>query len=117
MKGLALHSVLTDLWAVVADANRYFAAEEPWTLRKTDPARMATVLYVTLETVRQVSILAQPFVPGSAAKLLDLLALPADARDFASLGEVGRLVPGTQLPPPVAVFPRYVEAEAATTDA
>ena len=108
-----LKPYLDAVWAVVADANRYFAGEEPWALRKTDPARMGTVLYVTAETVRQVAILAQPVMPRSAARLLDLLAVPADARSFASLGEAGRLEAGRALPPPVAIFPRYVEQEKA----
>ena len=46
----ALHTVLAEIWAVVAEANRYFASQEPWVLRKQDPARMGTVLYVTAET-------------------------------------------------------------------
>ena len=50
-------------------------------------------------------------MPGSAAKLLDLLALPAGERSFTALGEAGRLKAGSVLPRPVAVFPRYVEAE------
>ena len=49
MQDFALHTALSDIWAVVAEANRYFAAQEPWVLRKQDPARMATVLYVTAE--------------------------------------------------------------------
>ena len=61
---------------MVAEANRYFAGAEPWALRKTDPARMGTVLYVTAEAVRQVAILVQPVMPDSAAKLLDLLGVP-----------------------------------------
>ena len=71
-----LHQVLNAVWAVVADANRYFAGEAPWALAKTDPARQGTVLYVTAEVLRQIAILAQPFMPESAAKLLDLLAVP-----------------------------------------
>jgi methionyl-tRNA synthetase len=106
-----IHQALNAIWAVVADANRYFAVAAPWELRKTDPVRMGTVLYVTAEVVRQVGILIQPVMPGSAARLLDLLATPADARSFAALGEAGRLASGTALPAPVAVFPRYVEAE------
>ena len=51
------------VWSVVADANRYFAAQEPWALRKSDFARMETVLYVTAEVIRQVAILAQPAMP------------------------------------------------------
>jgi methionyl-tRNA synthetase len=113
MKTQALHQVLNAVWAVVADANRYFAGEAPWALAKTDPARQGTVLYVTAEVIRQVAILAQPFVPGSAAKLLDLLNIPPGKRDFAALGAGARLAPGTTLPPIAPVFPRYVETEAA----
>jgi methionyl-tRNA synthetase len=62
--------------------------------------------------VRQIAILAQPAMPESSAKLLDSLGIPADARNFAALGEASRIAPGTQLPPPVGVFPRYVEPKA-----
>lgn len=107
----AIHRFLETTWSVVADANRYFAGAEPWALKKTDPERMGTVLYVTAEVVRQIAILAQPVMPASMSAMLDMLAVPADARDFARLGEPGRLAPGTSLPKPEAVFPRYVEAE------
>ena len=107
-----LHQVLNAVWAVVADANRYFAGEAPWALAKTDPAKQATVLYVTAEVLRQVAILAQPFVPTSAAKLLDLLAVPADERSFAFLDGKHRIAAGSKLPAPAPVFPRYIEAEA-----
>ena len=112
MKTQQLHQVLNTVWDVVADANRYFAGEAPWALAKTDPARQGTVLYVTAEVIRQVAILAQPFIPASAGKLLDLLAVPADERSFAALGGAHRLAPGTTLPAPSGVFPRYVEPEA-----
>ena len=105
----AMHRALESIWNVVADANRYFAAAEPWALRKTNPERMGTVLYVTAEAVRQVAILAQPFVPASASELLDLLAQPEERRSFAFLGPDGRLQPGLAVPAPKPVFPRYVE--------
>ncbi len=76
MKTQQLHQVLNTVWAVVADANRYFAGEAPWALAKTDPVRQGTVLYVTAEVLRQVAILCQPFIPASAAKLLDILGDP-----------------------------------------
>jgi methionyl-tRNA synthetase len=116
MKTQQLHQVLNAAWAVVADANRYFAGEAPWALAKTDPARQGTVLYVTAEVIRQVAILAQPFMPVSAGKLLDLLAIPADERYFAMLGSAHRVAHGVALPTPTPVFPRYVES-AATTQA
>ncbi len=105
MKDLALHAILAEIWAVVAEANRYFAGQEPWKLRKSDRARMNAVLYTTLETIRTVGILVQPFVPEAAGKLLDLLAVPAGARSFADLGEGGRLKAGTPLPPPEPGLP------------
>ncbi len=107
-----LHQVLNAVWTVVADANRYFAGEAPWALAKTDPARQGTVLYVTAEVLRQIAILAQPFVPASAGKLLDLLAVPAAERNFSFLDGKHRLAGGAMLPAPVPVFPRYVESAA-----
>lgn len=103
----ALHLGLEAIWHVLGETNRYFSQQEPWVLRKTDPARMATVLYVTLEVVRIVGILVQPVMPGSAEKILDLLGQTPEARTFTDLET--RIVAGTPLPKPVGVFPRYVE--------
>jgi methionyl-tRNA synthetase len=108
-----IHQALNAVWAVVAEANRYFAGEAPWALAKTDPQRQRTVLYVTAEVIRQIAILAQPVMPESSAKLLDSLGIPQDARDFAALGGAARIKPGTELPPPAPVFPRYIEPSAA----
>jgi methionyl-tRNA synthetase len=106
-----LHQVLNTVWSVVAEANRYFASEAPWTLRKTDPQRMMAVLYVTAEVIRQIAILVQPFMPAAAARLLDLIAVPISERDFSRLGGSNRLAGGIALPAPNPVFPRYVETE------
>ena len=105
-----IHVWLNAVWAVVAEANRYFANEAPWALAKTDPARQRTVLYVTAEVVRQIAILTQPVMPLSSEKLLDSLGIPqGDARKFATLGGATRIAPGTTLPAPQGVFPRYIE--------
>ena len=112
MKTQQLHQVLGIVWAVVAETNRYFAGEAPWALAKSDPPRQATVLYVTAEVLRQVAIMAQPFMPGSAGKLLDLLAVPAGERQFNELGGGHRIAAGSVLPPPIPIFPRYVDSEA-----
>ncbi|WP_423888712.1 methionine--tRNA ligase, partial [Bradyrhizobium sp.] len=108
-----IHQALNAVWAVVAEANRYFAGEAPWALAKTDPARQGTVLYVTAEVVRQVAILAQPAMPQACARLLDILGIPAkiESRNFAALGT--RIKPGVVLPAPAPVFPRYIEPTAA----
>jgi methionyl-tRNA synthetase len=111
MKTQQLHQVLASVWAVVAEANRYFASEAPWALAKTQPARQATVLYVTAEVIRQIGILCLPFMPDSAGKLLDLLAVPSNERCFSMLGGGRRIAPGPALPAPTPVFPRYIERE------
>lgn len=103
---------LEAMWHVLGECNAYFAEQQPWVLRKTDPARMNTVLYVTLEVLRQVAILSQPVMPGSAAKVLDLLGQESEeSRLFSALGT--RLVAGTALPAPAPVFPKYEEPEEA----
>ncbi|MGF0538117.1 methionine--tRNA ligase [Agrobacterium sp. ES01] len=114
MDRLAIHKAVTAIIAVVSEADRYFAGQEPWALKKTDPQRMGTVLYVTAEVVRQIAILLQPVMPDSAAKLLDLVASPADKRDFSALGAANRLIAGTPLEAPKPVFPRYVAPDAET---
>lgn len=106
-----IHRAVAAVIGLVSETDRYFAGQAPWALKKTDPERMATVLYVTAEIVRQIAILLQPYMPDSSEKLLDLVAAPADKRDFGSLGEAGRLVPGTVLEAPTPVFPRYVAPE------
>jgi methionyl-tRNA synthetase len=109
-----IHQWLNAVWSVVAEANRYFAGEAPWALAKTDPARQGTVLYVTAEVVRQIAILTQPVMPAASEKLLDSLGVPkGEARLFSALGGERRIAPGTMLPAPQAVFPRYIEPTAA----
>jgi methionyl-tRNA synthetase len=107
----AIKAYLDAAWAVVADGDRYFASEKPFDKAHT-LERRGTILYVTAEVVRQLAILSQPAMPSSAAKLLDLLSIDPAARTFASLGATGRLKPGTVLPAPTGVFPRYVDPEA-----
>ncbi|BBY56713.1 methionine--tRNA ligase [Mycobacterium koreense] len=105
----AMHLGLEAIWRVLGAANRYFSAQAPWVLAKSDAAedraRFATVLYTTLEVVRVAALLIQPVLPTSAGRLLDLLAQPADRRDFAAVPD--RLTPGVALPAPTGVFPRY----------
>jgi methionyl-tRNA synthetase len=107
-----IHHWLNAVWAVVAEANRYFAGEAPWALAKTDPVRQKTVLYVTAEVVRQIAILAQPAMPTASGLLLDSLGIPAGERNFAMLGGAKRIAPGSTLPAPTPAFPRYIEPAA-----
>jgi len=108
--GQAMHQGLEAIWLMLGAANRYFSAQEPWVLRKSedeaDQVRFRTVLYTTLEAVRIAAVLVQPVMPTSAGRLLELLGQRQQyAREFARLGT--RIKPGTALPAPIGVFPRY----------
>ncbi len=105
----AMHLALEKIFLMLGEANRYFAVQQPWVLRKSDAkadqTRFRTALYVTSEVVRIAALLIQPVMPDSAGKLLDLLGQSPEHRSFAAVGT--RLEPGTTLPAPTGVFPRY----------
>ncbi len=88
-------------------ANAYIDTEAPWSLRKTDPTRMNTVLYVLLEAIRHIYLYLLPFMPQSAAKTLAMLGVQPDNFLYKYVGESGRIKPGQQLPAPMPIFPRY----------
>jgi methionyl-tRNA synthetase len=103
------HEALEEVWKVVRAANAYIDHQAPWALRRTDVARMGNVLRVLVDALRIIGTVLQPFMPGSMARLLDQVGVPADARSFAALDQA--LADGTVLPAPQGIFPRYVEAE------
>jgi len=109
MKTHAIHDYTAEVWKVLGEANKYVDEQAPWTLKKTDPARMETVLWTVAETVRNVAILAQPVLPDSCSKMLDLLAVEEGARTFAHASTGHAMPTGAELPKPEGVFPRFVE--------
>jgi len=104
---LALHRYTQAVSTVAQDANRYIDVQAPWSLKKSDPDRMQTVLWVLLETLRRIGIMYQPVVPSVSAKLLDQLGVPADRRNFVNLGAADALVGGAPLPEPSIITPRF----------
>lgn len=106
LHNLAIHRYLEVTWSLINSANGYISAQQPWVLKKTDPARMMSVLYTTAEALRRIALLLQPVMPESAGKLLDQLSVPNNSRTFDFLGSKGSLKPGTKLPEPQALFPR-----------
>jgi methionyl-tRNA synthetase len=104
------HEALEEVWKVVRAANAYIDHQAPWALRKTDLARMGSVLRVLVDTMRAIGTVLQPFMPTTMSKLLDQLGVPADARDLAAL--TAPLIDGTVLPAPQGIFPRFVETDA-----
>ena len=105
-----LHRYADTIISMVSDTNKYIDTMEPWSLKKTDTARMGTVLYVIMEVLRHVAILYQPIIPTSANKILDLLQVSPEERTFAHLTPEFRIREGAAISKPTGVFPR-IEVE------
>lgn len=82
--------------------NRYITECEPWKVWKTDPDRVKTVLYLSLQLVANLSIAFEPFLPFSSKDLRAMLRL--DSFDWKDLGSTELLKPGHQLAEPHLLF-------------
>ena len=90
--------------------NQYVDEQAPWTLKKTDPARMEAVLLTLFMAIRDLTIAISPVVPTAADKVLDHLGIPAGERDISALADDGwfarRIAAGASLTQPEGAFPR-----------
>ena len=89
--------------------NKYIADEEPWKVIKTDPERVKTVIYISLQLTANLSIVFEPFLPFSSARLRQMLAL--DTFSWEDLGHTDLLPAGKQLNKPSLLFSK-IEDEA-----
>lgn len=108
-ESLALQQAVEAWLQAVFACNAYIDAQAPWTLRKTDPERMETVLATLYICIAQLAVAISPVIPASSAKLLDMLGVPDDLRNlegirnhwYSPLAESDY-----QLSPPTPLFPR-----------
>ncbi len=89
--------------------NKYIADEEPWKVIKTDPERVKTVIYISLQLTANLSVVFEPFLPFSSARLRQMLAL--DKANWDDLGRTDMLPAGKQLNKPSLLFSK-IEDEA-----
>jgi methionyl-tRNA synthetase len=101
-----INNVLDNIIYIVEQANMYIDREAPWALKKTDPEKMAKVLFYLMETIRYIAILLQPFTPKAAGQILTQLGVPEDRRQFAHLSKEFALKPGSEISEPKPIFPR-----------
>ena len=103
MKNFSFHRYSEHIWQVIFKANQYVDEQKPWGLKTINPKRMNTVLYVLAETIRKLALLTQPILPIASEKILDQLEI--HERELKAFNKA--LVPGTSLPEPKGVFPRW----------
>ena len=111
LRTMSFHRALESIWFVIGEANAYVDTQAPWALKKTDPDRMATVLYVLAEVIRNVALVIQPYMPESADKILSQLKVPEDQRGFTYVSPEYKLASGVEIEKPQGVFPRIIEEE------
>ena len=105
---LALHKILSLIWVRISDLNKYFASQKPWELKTTDKIRMNTVLYITAENIRKITLLIKPFMPDSSDLILNQLGVPEENREFVHLNDKYKLNPGDRIGELKPVFPKYI---------
>ena len=95
---------LKNIWLVISDANKYVDNQAPWSLKKNDFQRMEVVLYTLIETIRQISIMLQPFIPNTSKSILDHIQIPLVQRDIKSIELF--FDGGIKISTPKPLFPR-----------
>ena len=106
---LALSQGIETWMTAVFACNAYVDAQAPWTLRKTDPQRMQTVLATLYIAIAQLAVAILPVIPASAARLLDAMGIAPELRDFAAIQShwySPLAESGFRLDQPVGLFPR-----------
>ena len=105
------HSALALINTLATIGNQYIDEQAPWTLKKIDIKKMNQVLYDLVEAIRKIGIFLQPFMPQSAAKILIGVGYSEEiANKGIPFSELEKpLKPGTPLPAPTPVFPRFQE--------
>ncbi len=84
-ENLALQQAVEAWLQAVFACNAYIDAQAPWTLRKTDPERMETVLATLYICIAQLAVAISPVIPASSAKLLDMLGVPDELRNLQGI--------------------------------
>jgi methionyl-tRNA synthetase len=108
MKELVFHKALMGIWEVIGRVNKYIDAQAPWVLAKSDPVRLGTVIFHIAETLKIISALIWPFMPGSAEKMQAQLGLARTGQDLMldALRRWGEEKPARPVQKALALFPR-----------
>jgi methionyl-tRNA synthetase len=113
LETFAIHRALEKVMKLASDADSYVDKMAPWKLKKEDPARMNTVLYVLAEVIRCLAIAMQPVTPDASAAILAQLCVPENERDFSAISDEHAIKAGTRIEKPEGVFPRILTETAA----
>ncbi|MFC4410271.1 methionine--tRNA ligase [Chungangia koreensis] len=106
--------VLSELWALVSRTNKYIDETQPWVLAKEEELKgqLASVMYHLAESLRQISIMLQPFMTTSPGRIHEQLGLPQELKEWDTLGKFNLIPEGTKVVEKgVPIFPRLEPEE------
>jgi methionyl-tRNA synthetase len=106
MDKFQINSYIEEVFNIISLTNKYFSDQKPWELKNNDVMRMQSVLWVTIEMIRRISIMLQPVMPDSCKRLLDLLCIKDDYRALSFISDEFSLISGKAIKEPVIIFPR-----------
>ena len=109
---LAFNKALQTIWELISAGNKYIDETAPWALAKDESQqeRLGTVMYNLLEAQRIIALLVAPFMPDTAANILDILGCDKDDVSLEGRDQWGGLQPGINIEKAQPLFPR-IEAE------
>ncbi|MBN1832832.1 MAG: methionine--tRNA ligase [Deltaproteobacteria bacterium] len=112
MPELGFHKALIAIWELVGKVNKYIDSMAPWVLIKSDQERLGTVMVYLLESLKIVSVLIWPFIPGTSEKIQGFLGLPKKGRDLKlkDLPEWGKGKTAVTISKIPHLFPRIEES-------
>jgi len=108
MSGFGFHKALISIWEIIGKVNKYIDSMAPWVLAKNDTARLSTVMFNILESIKIVSVMLWPFMPGTSEKIQGFLGLKKTGRDltFDDVREWGNIRPAKLIEKAPQLFPR-----------
>jgi len=111
MDELKVADAIDEIFSLLRRSNKYIDETQPWVLGKDESkkARLGTVLYNLLESIRIAAVLLEPFLPETAQKMLE--QLNTDKKDWESLQNFNGMVPGEKVGTPEILFARIDTAK------
>lgn len=107
MEALKLNEAIEAIWRVVREANKFIEIEQPWVLAKTNEERLERVMYILLETIRNIGWMLWPIMPETAEKIWEQLGVKNEKKiKYEDAKNWGGLKPATKVKKGEPLFPR-----------
>ncbi|MFR9650709.1 MAG: methionine--tRNA ligase [Rikenellaceae bacterium] len=109
IEGYKFREALKEAMNLARIGNKYLADCEPWKVIKSDPERVKTILYVALQITANLTIATEPFMPFSAAKVVEMLGVETPF-NWEPLGSMSLIATGSTIGEPSLLFEKIEDS-------